>query len=74
LRAAEDGTTGHHLRVAGAVKRYNATTALAGVDLDVAPGRFLVLLGPSGSGKSTLIRALAGWSASTAAACTSGTP
>jgi len=60
MRAAEDGTTGHHLRVAGAVKRYNATTALAGVDLDVAPGRFLVLLGPSGSGKSTLIRALAG--------------
>jgi ABC-type Fe3+/spermidine/putrescine transport system ATPase subunit len=34
--------------------------ALAGIDLDVAAGRFLVLLGPSGSGKSTLIRTLAG--------------
>lgn len=57
---AEPRPPGHHVRIAGAVKRYGVTTALAGVDLDVAPGRFLVLLGPSGSGKSTLIRALAG--------------
>ncbi len=34
--------------------------ALAGVDLDVADGELLAVLGPSGSGKSTLLRLVAG--------------
>jgi putative ABC transport system ATP-binding protein len=34
--------------------------ALAGVDLDVAPGEFLAVTGPSGSGKSTLLHLIAG--------------
>ena len=45
----------------GGTKRFdNGTEALAGVDLDVARGEFLSLLGPSGGGKSTILRLVAG--------------
>ncbi|WP_299359697.1 sn-glycerol-3-phosphate ABC transporter ATP-binding protein UgpC [uncultured Paracoccus sp.] len=36
------------------------TRAVAGVDLDVQDGEFIVLVGPSGCGKSTLLRMVAG--------------
>ncbi len=44
----------------GIGKRFGAHQALRGIDLDVAPGSVVVLIGPSGSGKSTLIRCING--------------
>ncbi len=48
------------VRFAGIVKRFGAVEVLRGIDLEIAPGEFVVLLGRSGCGKSTLLRILAG--------------
>ncbi|MEE8098728.1 MAG: ATP-binding cassette domain-containing protein, partial [Hyphomicrobium sp.] len=41
-------------------RSYGETDALAGFNLDVAPGEVVCLLGPSGSGKTTLLRVASG--------------
>ena len=46
------------IRMRGVGKRYGTFEALRSVDLEVAAGEVVVLLGPSGSGKSTLIRCI----------------
>jgi putative ABC transport system ATP-binding protein len=50
------------IRIEGLKKRYGtgdtAVDALKGVDMQVAPGEVVGLIGPSGSGKSTLLKCL----------------
>ena len=61
--ASEAGAGRHtpgRVGMRGIVKRHGSFTALAGIDLDIAPGEFFALLGPSGSGKTTTLRILAG--------------
>ncbi len=48
------------IRVRGLVKDFAGTRALDRVDLDVARGEVVVVIGQSGSGKSTLIRCING--------------
>ena len=48
------------IRLRGLQKRYGATVALDGLDLDVRPGEVLGVAGPNGAGKSTLVRIIAG--------------
>jgi sulfonate transport system ATP-binding protein len=46
--------------VSGLVREFDGRVVIAGLDLEIAPGEFVALLGHSGCGKSTLLRVLAG--------------
>jgi ABC-type polar amino acid transport system ATPase subunit len=48
------------LKIAGLVKQFGNRVVIDGVDLDVAPGEVVVIIGPSGTGKSTMLRCVNG--------------
>ena len=48
--------TQHLLQLSGVTKSFAANHVLRGVDIDVAPGKSLVVLGGSGSGKSVMLK------------------
>jgi general L-amino acid transport system ATP-binding protein len=58
--AAEPAIKTQAVAVRGLNKWFGEAHVLRGLDLDVAPGEKVVVLGPSGSGKSTFIRCING--------------
>jgi len=48
------------LRVRDLAVGYGAEPVIEGVNLEVAPGKFVSLVGPSGSGKTSILRAVSG--------------
>ncbi|WP_040159162.1 ABC transporter ATP-binding protein [Nigerium massiliense] len=56
----------------GLTKNFGQVAALRGVDIDIAAGQSVAIMGPSGSGKSTLLHCLAGIIAPTSGQVTLG--
>jgi ABC-type Fe3+/spermidine/putrescine transport system ATPase subunit len=60
-RSSESLSSAPAIAVEGLEAGYGATRVLQGVDLAVAPGEFVAILGSSGCGKTTLLRSIAGF-------------
>jgi len=48
------------IRARGVGRRFGEKRVLAGVDVDIGDGAFLLVTGPNGAGKTTLLRLIAG--------------
>ena len=48
------------LKINGLTKSFGRKAALDGIDLSIAPGKIIGMLGPNGSGKTTLMKIIAG--------------
>jgi ABC-type branched-subunit amino acid transport system ATPase component len=55
-----DGSDAPRLRIRGLDAGYGPVQVLFGLDLDVAPGEVVAVLGANGAGKTTLLRAVSG--------------
>src|SRR5215207_5606652 len=51
---------GTHLQLQGVGTLLGTRSILHAIDLDIAPGEFVAIVGKSGCGKTTLLRVLAG--------------
>ena len=60
MNARKHGSNGALIRLAGVGRRWGRRTVLDDVDLQVAAGERLAIIGPSGGGKSTLLGLVAG--------------
>lgn len=52
---------GAEVKVMGLTKTYGSNHVLQSLDLEIAPGEFIAIVGRSGGGKSTLLRMIAGF-------------
>jgi ABC-type polar amino acid transport system ATPase subunit len=54
----QGGEVGLEIEIRGLVKNFGDLKVLRSIDLDIATGEVVVLIGPSGSGKSTLLNCI----------------